>query len=65
MRIEIDKDRCLGAGQCQLYAPQVFDQSDEDALVELLVEAPPRELHDGVRDAAALCPGGVITLREA
>ncbi|WP_179201447.1 ferredoxin, partial [Streptomyces scabiei] len=26
MDIAIDHDRCIGAGQCALIAPEVFDQ---------------------------------------
>ncbi|MER6983862.1 ferredoxin, partial [Streptomyces carpinensis] len=29
MRIDIDKNRCIGAGQCALAAPGVFTQDDE------------------------------------
>ncbi|KUO12361.1 ferredoxin [Streptomyces sp. DSM 15324] len=64
MRIDIDKDRCLGSGQCRQYAPEVFDQDEDDALVTLLDAVPPQEFHDAVRDAAMLCPGAVITLHE-
>jgi ferredoxin len=29
MRVEIDKQRCMGAGLCALAAPEVFTQDDE------------------------------------
>ncbi|GAA4363588.1 ferredoxin [Actinomadura verrucosospora] len=64
MRIVADHDRCLGAGQCALYAPEVFDQSDEDGTVVLLAESPPGELHETVRRAALMCPNQVISLHE-
>ncbi|MFI5522274.1 ferredoxin [Streptomyces platensis] len=56
MKIVIDEDRCVGAGQCVLAAEAVFDQRDEDGMVVLLDAAPPRELLDRVEDAAARCP---------
>ena len=30
MKVVIDQDKCVGAGQCVLLAPDVFDQRDED-----------------------------------
>ncbi|WP_055591356.1 ferredoxin [Streptacidiphilus griseoplanus] len=60
MRILIDHDRCRGAGQCALNAPDLFDQSDDDGTVVLLDDSPPPELHGAARLAAALCPNAVI-----
>ncbi|MCP2341870.1 ferredoxin [Actinomadura rupiterrae] len=64
MKIIADRDRCLGAGQCALYAPDVFDQSDEDGTVVLMTETPPAERHEAVRLAADMCPNAVLTLEE-
>ncbi|KUM96385.1 ferredoxin [Streptomyces yokosukanensis] len=64
MRIRIDHDRCRGAGQCALNAPELFDQSDDDGTVVLLDDRPPPELHDSARIAAELCPNAVIRLVE-
>jgi ferredoxin len=64
MRIVADHDRCLGAGQCVLHAPDVFDQSDEDGTVVVLVENPPEERREGVRTAARMCPNAVLTLED-
>ncbi|AIA01915.1 ferredoxin [Streptomyces noursei] len=62
MRITIDSERCVGAGQCVLSAPQVFDQ-DEDGIVTLLAAPGPDEAAK-VRIATALCPSGAITAHE-
>jgi ferredoxin len=62
MRVEIERDRCCGAGMCVLYAPGVFDQSDDDGLVLLLHERPPAGTEDSVRTAAGTCPNSVITI---
>jgi ferredoxin len=64
MRVRVDEDRCVGAGQCVLAAPDVFDQSDDDGIVVLLQERPPAELHDDVRQAARVCPALAIELDE-
>nr|ADX66469.1 ScnF [Streptomyces chattanoogensis] len=62
MRITVDPDRCVGAGQCALNAPALFDQ-DDDGLVTLLTE-PGADQHDKARLADALCPSGAITVHE-
>ncbi|MER5557353.1 MULTISPECIES: ferredoxin [unclassified Streptomyces] len=61
MRIGIDTDVCIGAGQCALTAPGVFTQ-DDDGFSALL---PGREDGAGdplVREAARVCPVQAITL---
>lgn len=64
MRIDIDRDVCIGAGQCALAAPKVFTQ-DDDGLSELLPEA---EAAAGagpgpmVGEAARACPVQAITI---
>ncbi len=63
MHIDIDKDVCIGAGQCALAAPDVFTQ-DDDGLSTLL---PGREDGAGtpmVREAARACPVSAITISE-
>ncbi|MEU1303776.1 ferredoxin [Streptomyces shenzhenensis] len=63
MHIEIDRDVCIGAGQCALTAPDVFTQ-DDDGYSMLL---PGRADGGGdplVRDAARACPVGAITVTD-
>ena len=64
MRINVDKSRCIGSGQCVLNAPAVFDQNEEDGMVLLLNDYPSAELHDTSRLAAQLCPANVITISD-
>ncbi|MFD0023644.1 ferredoxin [Streptomyces sp. NPDC058382] len=61
MRIDIDRDVCIGAGQCALAAPRVFTQ-DDDGFSELLSESG-EELGDPmVGEAARACPVQAITV---
>lgn len=60
MKVDIDQEKCVGAGQCVLISPEVFDQRDEDGLVELLDPSPAPESHGGVREAALACPAAAI-----
>ena len=64
MKVVVDQDKCVGAGQCVLLAPDVFDQRDEDGVVVLLQEFPDASLHDDVRQAARVCPALAIELDE-
>jgi ferredoxin len=65
MRVVVDQDKCVGAGQCVFPAPEVFDQRDEDGIVVLLNEFPPEDMHEGVREAAHVCPALAIVLEES
>ncbi|WP_020667349.1 ferredoxin [Amycolatopsis nigrescens] len=60
MRIEIDRESCIGAGMCALTAPDVFDQDDDDGQVVVLQPTPPADAEDQVREAVELCPASVI-----
>jgi ferredoxin len=62
MKVRVDVDACVGAGQCVLAAPDVFDQRDEDGMVVLLVEDPPAELEEATEHAALLCPALAIAV---
>jgi ferredoxin len=64
VKIEIDQEKCVGAGQCVLAAPDVFDQRDDDGIVELLDEVPPEGQWTASREAAQLCPAAAITIHE-
>ncbi|MFF5569121.1 ferredoxin [Streptomyces sp. NPDC012623] len=64
MQISIDFDKCCGAGQCVLAAPEVFDQRDEDGIVLLLDADPPADQYENVRQAAAVCPAVAIQVRQ-
>ncbi|MEV8541983.1 MULTISPECIES: ferredoxin [unclassified Streptomyces] len=64
MKVVVDEDKCVAAGQCVAAAMDVFDQRDEDGIVVLLNENPPAELADDVRNAAAVCPALAIRIEE-
>ncbi|MEU3183947.1 ferredoxin [Streptomyces sp. NPDC006923] len=62
-RVSAERHLCVGAGQCVLAAPAVFDQGDDDGLVVVLDETPPASELRAVRDAVRACPSGAVTLR--
>jgi ferredoxin len=64
IKVSIDTDVCIGAGQCALAAPNVFTQ-DDDGFSTLLPG-----LEDGTddlmaREAVRACPVGAIKVSEA
>ena len=63
MRVIVDKELCIGAGQCVVTAPDVFDQ-DDDGIVVLLVEDVPPAEQDNARKAVQLCPSGALSIVE-
>jgi ferredoxin len=61
MRVEVDRDLCVGSGTCELLAPDVFEVG-EDGVVRVLQ---PGQADEGaVRDAAAQCPTGALGLAD-
>lgn len=62
MHIDVDRDICIGAGNCVMTLDTVFDQ-DEEGLVDLRQAEPPAELADRVERAVQLCPAGAISVR--
>lgn len=63
MKVEVRRDVCVGAGQCVLSAPGLFDQGEDDGLV-ILLEQPAGADADAVREVAILCPSGAVRLVE-
>jgi ferredoxin len=62
LKISIDQDKCVAAGQCVAAAPEIFDQRDEDGIVVLLSTTAPPGTEDRVQHAATVCPAQVIQL---
>ncbi|MCU1687956.1 MAG: hypothetical protein JWQ81_8695 [Amycolatopsis sp.] len=63
VRISIDTDRCIGAGQCVLSSPEVFDQ-DEHGFVVVIADHPAGPLAESARLAGRICPSQTITVHE-
>ncbi|MCW2758241.1 MAG: fer [Nocardioidaceae bacterium] len=61
MSIVVNADACVGAGQCALVAPHVFDQ-DDDGIVMLLETDPQGADLDAATRATRLCPARAIAL---
>ena len=64
LRIELDQDMCIGAGQCVMTAPDLFDQRDDDGTAFLLQESPSPEQESAAKEAEALCPASAIRVHQ-
>lgn len=63
MRIVANPDLCVGAGQCVLTDPTLFDQ-DDDGVVLVLVEQAEGVSARSAREAVALCPSQALSVEE-
>lgn len=61
MSVVVQTSACVGAGQCVLVAPDVFDQ-DDDGIVVLLQSNPQDGDLEAAKRAARLCPARAINL---
>ncbi|WP_329222034.1 ferredoxin [Streptomyces sp. NBC_01485] len=60
MKVVLDQDRCVGSGQCALFAPDVFEQRLEDGIAEVLQDRPGPALEEDVDTAIERCPSQAI-----
>jgi ferredoxin len=63
LRVAVDAETCIGAGQCELFCPEVFEV--RDGLSHVKVSEPPESLRDAVLDAADACTSQAIQVDEA
>ena len=61
MKIRIDRERCMGSGSCQHFAPHSFDLDGECKAVVLDAQGDPPT---AIRNAAESCPTRAITIDE-
>lgn len=59
LRIEIDRETCIGSGNCGFWAPATFDIGDDNVAI---VVDPDGDAADLIGKAAAGCPTRSITI---
>ena len=59
MKLEVNKDLCIGCGACQAVCPDVFEIED-DGLAHSKVDIIPDECKDDAVDALEGCPTNAI-----
>ena len=59
--ISIDRERCMGSGNCSFWAPNTFDLDDEG--ISIVINADGDDASK-IQNAANGCPTQAITLAE-
>jgi ferredoxin len=64
VKIVANRELCKGHGQCELFAPDVFEIDDE-ALVLLKRETVDDAEREAVEEAVSHCPEGALRIDES
>ena len=64
LKVIVDREKCVGSGDCVFTAPEIFDQDEADGIVLLLTDAPEEALWEAARRAARQCPANAIRVEE-
>jgi ferredoxin len=59
-RIEVDRERCVGSGTCEMLAPEVFEVGDDGIVTVVRPDAG----DEPVRDAVQQCPTQALNLTD-
>jgi ferredoxin len=59
VRISIDRERCMGSGNCAFWAPATFDLGDD---MKAIVLDPDGDGADKVRNAVEACPTHALSI---
>ena len=62
LSIKIDRERCMGSGNCAFHAPNTFDLDDE---MKVIVVDPAGDPDDKIRLAVDGCPTLALSLDDA
>jgi ferredoxin len=65
VRITIDRERCMGSGNCAFWAPSTFDVDDDMKVVLLVGDgavASSSDPVDKLRNAVEACPTHALAL---
>jgi len=61
VKIEVDRQKCVGLGLCEAAAPDHFEVGDDGKLVVLRFDVDENELGD-VEEAVRACPTAALRL---
>jgi len=62
LRIEVDRDRCMGSGNCSFHAPATLDLDDDGVAMVL---DPEGDSPTKIRLAVEGCPTGALSVTES
>ena len=61
MRVVLEMGKCIGSGNCDMLAPEVFEVRD-DMVCHILVEEPGPDLAEDTELAVESCPTRALRL---
>jgi ferredoxin len=61
LKVEVDRDACIGDGACCNDAPETFEMDDEDKAV---VKRDSTDSRDTILEAAQNCPTDAISVED-
>jgi ferredoxin len=61
VRITIDREKCMGSGNCSFWAPATFDLDDD---MKAVVVDPNGDSVDKLRNAVEACPTHALAIEE-
>ncbi len=59
MKVEVNKDLCIGCGSCVAIDPETFEFNDDG-----IAQAKADEVSEGAKEAAEACPVDAISIEE-
>lgn len=59
MNVKVNKDKCIGCGQCVSLCEEVFD-FDDDNLAKVIANPVPEDKLEDTETALESCPTGAI-----
>lgn len=59
MKLKVNKDKCIGCGQCVSICSDVFD-FDDDNLAKVITSTVPEDKEEDANTAKDNCPTGAI-----
>lgn len=61
LRIDVDREKCMGSGNCAFHAPNTFDLDDE---MKVVVLDPDGDPDDKLRNAVEGCPTDALRIAD-
>lgn len=62
MKVEVDKDVCIGCGLCPSIAPDLFEMGD-DGKAHTITSDVPAGLQDEAKESESSCPVNAIVAK--